>query len=569
VLLLALTACAGVPERGGPSPAEVSIPAPDAAATPTIPPPVPVDVAGLPPAAQLPGNPPDVHVTSITTESGAPADGQPVATEGQAADGTAPATEPAETLPPPDLLDRVRRGLALGKHYNSRIDKEADYFANNPEYVERVFSRAAPYMYYIVGEVEARGLPLELALLPIIESAFQPYAYSRARASGLWQFMAATGSRFQLKQDWWYDGRRDVVAATGAALDYLTYLYDMFDGNWLHAIAAYNCGEGNVRKAIRRNKAARKPTDFWNLKLPAETKGYVPRLLAMTRIVAEPESYGLAIEGIPDTAYFVKAETGGQISMEVAAELAGVTTEQMYDLNPAYHRWATDPTGPHLLLVPVEAADAFRQSLLLLTPDQRLRVERYEVKAGDTVTNIAARFGTTAQHLREMNELGNANTIALGAELRVPSAVKSLPEQVRLAAARVDARTPAGVRAVHVVRRGDTLSAIAKRHGIGASSLARINGISTSSTLRVGQRLKLSALVPVSSTGSATAGAVTGTQASGDGHKVTYVVRRGDTLSSIARSLQVSINALREWNNISGSSIRAGQKLVAYVRRGT
>ncbi len=568
LLLLALTACAGVPERGSSASAQLpaSVPAPDAAATPTIPPPVPVDVSALPPVTQLPGNPPDVHVTS-TAEPGAAADGQPGAFEGLPAD--TPATEPAETLPPPDLLARVRRGLALGKHYNSRIDKEADYFANNPQYVERVFSRAAPYMYYIVGEVEARGLPLELALLPIIESAFQPYAYSRARASGLWQFMAATGSRFQLKQDWWYDGRRDVVAATGAALDYLTYLYDMFDGNWLHAIAAYNCGEGNVQKAIRRNKAAGKRTDFWNLKLPAETKGYVPRLLAMTRIVAEPESYGLAIEGIPDTAYFVKAETGGQISIEVAAELAGVTTEQMYDLNPAYHRWATDPTGPHLLPVPVEAADAFRQSLLLLTPDQRLRVERYEVKTGDTVTNIAARFGTTAQHLREMNELGNANTIAMGAELRVPSAVKSLPEQVRLAAARVDARTPAGVRAVHVVRRGDTLSAIARRHGMGASNLARINGISTSSTLRVGQRLKLNAVaMPVSNTGSGTPTVMSG-DTSGDGHKVTYVVRRGDTLSGIARTLQVSVTALREWNNISGSSIRAGQKLVAYVRRGT
>jgi len=571
LLLLALAACAGVPERGTSSssaPSPAVIPAPDVAATPTIPAPVPVDVSAPPQVAPLPGNPPDVHVTS-TTEPGTAAEGQP-AVEGQAADGTTPATEPAETLPPPDLLDRVRRGLALGKHYNSRIDKEADYFANNPEYVERVFSRAAPYMHYIVGEVEARGLPLELALLPIIESAFQPYAYSRARASGLWQFMAATGNQFQLKQDWWYDGRRDVVAATGAALDYLTYLHNLFGGDWLHAIAAYNCGEGNVRKAIRRNRSAGKRTDFWNLKLPAETKGYVPRLLAMTRIVAEPESYGLAIEGIPDAAYFVKAETGGQISMEVAAELAGVTTEQMYDLNPAYHRWATDPTGPHLLLVPVEAAEAFRQSLLLLTPDQRLRVERYQVKAGDTITNIAARFGTTAQHLREMNELGNANTIALGSELRVPSAVKSLPEQVRLAAARVDARTPGGVRAVHVVRRGDTLSGIARRHGMGASNLARINGISTSSTLRIGQRLKLNAVaMPVSNTSPVRIPTVMSSDASGDGHKVTYVVRRGDTLSGIARTLQVSVTALREWNNISGSSIRAGQKLVAYVRRGT
>ena len=206
---------------------------------------------------------------------------------------------PQPELPAGDLLDRIRFGLALGPVKNSRIDREADWFANNPEYIERVFTRAAPYLHYIVGEVEKRGLPLELALLPIIESAFQPYAYSRARADGLWQFIASTGGRFGLKQDWWYDGRRDVVAATQAALDYLTYLHDLLGGDWLNAIAAYNCGEGNVSRAIKRNLDARKKTDFWNLKLPAETRTYVPRLLAMRDIVADPEKFGLSIEGIP------------------------------------------------------------------------------------------------------------------------------------------------------------------------------------------------------------------------------------------------------------------------------
>src|SRR5690606_34930740 len=301
----------------------------------------------------------------------------------------------AEPEPEPvgNLLDRVRAGLALGKHYHSRIDKEADWFVRNPEYIERVFSRAAPYLHYIVEEVERRGLPQELALLPVIESAFQPFAYSSARAMGLWQFIPTTGTRFNLKQDRWYDGRRDVVAATHAALDYLTYLRDHFDGDWLHAIAAYNTGEGNVGRAIRRNRAEKKRTDFWNLRLAAETRGYVPRLLAMAAIVAEPEKYGLSIEGIPDKAYFEEVETGGQISIEVAAELAGITTEQMYDLNPAYHRWATDPTGRHRLLVPAESAATFRESLLQLTPDQRLRVERYTVREGDTVTGIASQFG--------------------------------------------------------------------------------------------------------------------------------------------------------------------------------
>jgi membrane-bound lytic murein transglycosylase D len=365
--------------------------------------------------------------------------------------------------------------------------------------------------------------------------------------------MPATGGRFGLKQDWWYDGRRDVVAATQAALDYLEYLHDMFGGDWLHAIAAYNCGEGNVSRAIKRAKAAKKRTDFWNLKLPAETRGYVPRLLAMSRIVADPEVHGLSIEGMPDEPYFQRVETGGQISIEVAAELAGISTAEMYDLNPAHHRWATDPTGPHFLLVPAEAAEAFSTNLLLLTPDQRMRVERYTVREGDTVTSIAQRFSTTPQHLRELNELGTANTIQLGAELRVPSSVASLPPQVLQAAARVDGRNRTrAVTAVHVVRRGDSLWSIAKRHNMDVIALARLNRIDPTDTLRAGQKLKLH------EGGDAVA-------VSGDGRRVTYVVRRGDTLSGIARTLRVTVSGLREWNNLSGSGIRPGQKLVAFV----
>jgi membrane-bound lytic murein transglycosylase D len=458
-----------------------------------------------------------------------------------------------------DLLDRIRNGMALGDFKQPRVDKEANWFANQPEYIERTFSRAAPYLHYIVGEVEARGMPMELALLPVIESAFEPYAYSRARATGLWQFMSTTGGRFGLKQDWWYDGRRDVVAATQAALDYLQYLHDMFDGDWLLAIAAYNCGEGNVSRAIRSAKANRRKTDFWSLRLPAETRAYVPRLLAMSRIVANPEHYGLAIEGMSDEAYFIRVETGGQISMEVAAELAGITTEDMYALNPAFHRWATDPTGPHFLLVPVESADVFQQSLLQLTPDQRLRVERYTARPGDTVTGVASRFGTTAEHLREMNGLGAATNIEVGSELRVPSAVKALPPQVLQAAARVDNRGRSrNVRAVHVVRRGDSLWSIAKRHNMDVVTLANLNRIDPTDTLRTGQRLKLT-------TGATTGGGVV----SDDGRRVTYVVQPGDTLSGIARTLRVSVANLRNWNELNSSTIKPGQRLVAYVQRGT
>ncbi len=538
LMLLTLGAgCASLPQQGG-------MEAPESPATATIPPPVPVEVS-----------------RPVSLDDSLWGDGASTEAEAAAHLVTDVTLGPVPDIPVPDLMERVRAGLALGEHFNSRIDREADYYASHPEYVERVFDRAAPYLHYIVNEVEARGLPLELALLPVIESAFQPYAYSSASASGLWQFIASTGSRFSLKQDWWYDGRRDIVAATRAALDYLTYLHDLFGGDWLLAIAGYNCGEANVQKAIRRNKSAGKRTDFWNLRLPSETRGYVPRLLAISRIVAKPEDYGLAIVGIPDEPYFEAVETGGQISIEVAAELAGISTDEMYELNPAYHRWATDPSGPYSLLVPVESADIFRTNLLQLTPDQRLRVERYTVREGDTVTSIAARFGTNAQHLQELNSLGNANKLMVDSELRVPSAVTALPEQVRLAAARVDSRLPGGVRAVHVVRSGDTLSSIARRHGMSMTTLARINGIKTTSILRVGQRLKLNPTSVASA-----AGGIVATESTGSGsNKVTYLVRSGDTLTSIAQALKVTVSALRQWNNISGSVIRAGQQLIAYV----
>ncbi|HTY93700.1 MAG TPA: transglycosylase SLT domain-containing protein, partial [Steroidobacteraceae bacterium] len=257
-----------------------------------------------------------------------------------------------------DLFDRMRAGFRLPDSDHSAVDRELEWYAGNPDYLGRAFSRADLYLYHIVTELEARGMPLELALLPVVESAFEPYAYSASRASGLWQFIPGTGTRYNLKQDWWYDGRRDVVESTRAALDYLQALNSEFNGDWLLAIAAYNCGEQNVERAVARNQAAGLPTDFWNLRLPAETRAYVPKLLAMARVVAHPEHYGLSFNKIPNQPYFAKVDTQGQISMHVAAEIAGLTDAELYELNPAFHRWATDPAGPYALLVPADTAEA-------------------------------------------------------------------------------------------------------------------------------------------------------------------------------------------------------------------
>ena len=288
-----------------------------------------------------------------------------------------------------DLVERIRAGFLLDDPDRPAIDTQLAWYARHPEYLERVFGRASLYMHHIVSEVERRGMPLELALLPVIESAFEPYAYSVARASGLWQFIPGTGNRFGLPQTWWYDGRRDVMESTRAALDYLQFLHDEFNGDWLLAVAGYNCGEACVARAVRENRAVGRATDFWNLRLPAETRAYVPKLLAMKRLVAAPELSGIAFSPIPNEPYFTRVDVGSQIDLKLAAELAGLTHEELFELNPAFHRWATPPQGPHALLLPIDAADLFRGNLDQLTPDELMRVTHHIVKPGETLAQLA------------------------------------------------------------------------------------------------------------------------------------------------------------------------------------
>jgi membrane-bound lytic murein transglycosylase D len=458
-----------------------------------------------------------------------------------------------------DLFDRMRAGFKLDDVERLAVEQQLNWFASHPDYLERAFGRAELYMYHIVTELEARGMPLEIALLPVVESAFEPYAYSRARASGLWQFIPDTGSRYGLKQDWWYDGRRDVVESTRAALDYLQSLHDEFNGDWLLAIAAYNCGEMAVERALDANRAKGKPLDFWSLKLPKETQAYVPKLLAMRRLVADPETYDISISPIPNQPYFQRVATHGQIELKVAAEIAGVTDEELYELNPAFHRWATDPKGPHYLLLPVDGAQVFTQNVSLLSDDQRMHSQTYTVGRGDSVASVAKRFNTTANVVREMNDLPTG-TLTVGSDLRVPSELAALPAKVLLAAARVDnPRTRLSKRPhVHVVHRGDTMYSIARRTGMDVNKLAMMNGMQPGDPLRAGQRLRLSNSDAVGRTAAAP-------------RKVTYTVRAGDTLTQIAKLFQCSVKEIMSWNGIgSRSGIAPGQKLTIRMasRRG-
>ena len=272
---------------------------------------------------------------------------------------------------PGDVLSLIRREFSITYAQNRRIQVERDWYVRNPDYLARVFARAQLYMPYIRSELARRGLPLELALLPIVESAYDPFAYSFGRAAGLWQLIPGTAKRFGVRQNWWYDGRRDIVDSTRAALDYLEYLHKLNDGDWLNAIASYNSGEGNVLRAVKRNRAAGRPIDFWNLKVPRETAAYVPKLLALVDIVREPELYNLVLPVVPDQPQFAVTDVESQIDLALAAELAGVDVDTIYAFNPGYNRWATDPAGPHTLLVPVGVVDDFTTTIAVLPPAER------------------------------------------------------------------------------------------------------------------------------------------------------------------------------------------------------
>ena len=402
-------------------------------------------------------------------------------------------------------------------------------------------------------------MPLELALLPVVESAFNPVAYSRARAAGLWQFIPATGRRYGLKQNWYYDGRRDVVAATTAALDYLQFLAAEFEGDWLLAVAAYNCGEMNVTRAIARNRAAGKPTDFFSLKLPKETRAYVPKLLAMRRIVADPASHGLAFAPIPDQPYFAQVEVAGQIDLNVAAEIGNLAKEELLALNPAFNHWVTDPDGPHRLLVPVDRHAQMIAGIAALPPEERVRIVYHRVRSGDTLGGIADKYGISVATLKASNKI-RGSMIHPGQDLLVTAAprgmdTKGMTRMVAFDNEESNTKPTPRKSAKHVVRRGDTLWSIARKHSVNLNRLATANGLQSGSTLSVGQVLSIPGTATLASTSPDSVGA----------GSTTYVVRAGDTLSRIANKFRVSIADLLGWNSLKPSSIiKPGQRLVMY-----
>lgn len=469
---------------------------------------------------------------------------------------SAVADPPAETTSTISLYKELRKDFKLDHYANrSAVRKQINWIRRHQSFVSNRLNNASPYLYYIVQQIHARGLPGELALLPIIESAYNPFAYSRQGAAGLWQLMPGTATGYGLKQDWWYDGRRDVFASTKAALTYLTYLNSFFNGNWNLAIAAYDSGEGTVQQAIRYNARHGYSTAVWDLPLPKETKAYVPRLLALAAIISHPNRYGIRLPAIKDGPYFAVVKVKFQIDLAHAAKLAGISLKQLYALNPGFNRWATDPSGPNRLLLPVANVDQFKQNLAKLPKDQRVNWHRYQVANGDSLSRISHRFHTTVKAIQVVNHIHD-NRIYVGQTLLIPEHGKDLQhydfhseinyaknKQINIGPRRVN----------YEVRVGDSLWNIATKYHVKISQIEFWNKLTRQTPLEVGQKLTLwipqHSRVPEN---------IAGNEQSPYRH---YTVKKGDSLSMIANRFNVTSNSIKQLNNLDSAAIKINQKL--------
>lgn len=458
---------------------------------------------------------------------------------------------------PSDVWERIRRGYAMPVLQSKLVDRWVDFYTKDPAYLRRMSERAGQYLYHIVEEIENRGMPTELALLPFVESAFQAEALSRAKAAGLWQFMPATGKAYDLAQNLWRDDRRDILESTRAALDYFEYLHGMF-GDWHLALAAYNWGEGSVQRAIQRAKRRKQPTDYLHLRMPRETANYVPKLEAVKRIISNPARYGITLPDVGNEPFFVTITKPRDIDIETAAELAGMPLEEFRRLNPSYKLPVIVASHNNVMLLPADKVDFFVDNLASwMDSGQPLsQWTTYRLQQGETLAQVAGRSGMTEDELRKVNGIPKGRRVLANSTLLVRST--GTEDQQDIAAELANAKlqlspTTTWRRVTYRVRSGDTLSGIARRWRITMKSIVTANRL-RSDRLRVGQRLVLT--VP-----NVPRQAIASTQRSESSQHVIHRVRSGETLSTIASRYGVSIAQLKMTNRIRTNLIRPGQRL--------
>lgn len=427
-------------------------------------------------------------IQSVPDEVHAASDAISISESSPASPSTDPPT-PVSVTPVSqiDLWERIRNGFAMAELDSEEVRNNEDFYISQPGYMKLVVERAKRYLFHIVEEVERRGMPAEIALLPFIESAFNPRAYSSRHASGIWQLIPSTGKNYGLKQNWWYDERRDIVAATRAALDHLQNLYRMF-GDWELALASYNWGEGAVGRSLMKNRNNGLPADFRNISLPPETQNYVPKLIAVKNIISNPAIFGIELESVPNQPYFSEVATNRHMDVKLAAKLANISLDEFKALNPAHNRPVINVDGPRALLFPVDKVEVFEENLR--NHDKSLlNWQAHEVKKGETAEDIAARYGISVRRLKEINDVAKTGTIVVGQVLLVPRNGTAVGADISVMRNMPSTRKIPEDGFIYTVRKGDALWTIARSYGVTVAQIKSWNG--NTERLRIGDKLIL------------------------------------------------------------------------------
>ncbi len=426
----------------------------------------------------------------------------------------------------PNAWDVVRKEFKLN-HEVSRpeVQEQIRWLVAHPGYLYKASQQSEPYIYHIISEIRKRQLPGELALVPMIESAYDPFAYSSAGASGLWQLMPKTATELGVKQDWWFDGRRSIGHSTHAALNFLVHLNKVFAGEWALAIAAYDAGEGAIGRSIKAAAPSGAPVSFWSLSVPAETKAYVPRLLALAEIISNPERYHVRISNIPYAPYFEEVNIGSQIDLNHAAQLAGMSYKELIKLNPGYNRWLTAPYAPFKLLIPTQKVAQFNWSLANISDKQKANWTQLRLQKNDKLNQSTVRYHTHANWIKPGNQLATKQSVP-------PTHNRFVP--------------PSGTknhRLIHIVQANDSYARLEQLYSVTMKEIQSWNNMAANDSLRQGQQLLIWKTIKPA---------------------VPYLVKPGDTIHSIAQTQHTSINTLFKLNPslYKAPNLQTGQKIL-------
>ncbi len=388
---------------------------------------------------------------------------------------------------PETVFDRLRTGFALPELDSIYVDDYLRWKTGHPTYLANLFKRAQPFLPHLVKEVQARGMPMEIVLLPAVESAFKPRAISRSKAAGLWQFIPSTGRSFGLEQNWWYDGRRDALRATTAALDYLAQLNAMFDGDWWLTLAAYNAGPGTVKRAIKSNRRKGKPLKYQDLSLRSETRRYVPKLIALREIIRSPEKFGVELPDIRLDAAFVAIPINHQIDLRKFAEASQTDLDELRHLNASFKRWSTPPTGEYTLLVPLPHRIPLERLTEIALTESGVEFIPVVVERGDSLSTLAEQYKASVASIRQANNM-TGSALRAGQTLLIP-VVDGVATSTSSTQSSANSNASLSNKVIHTVKRGDTLWSISRKYKVGVSQLAEWNQLAIGQILRLNQQL--------------------------------------------------------------------------------